>query len=139
MICSYNIAIWAPPILNRRLYKLPFHDLQLKQNDHPTCLSSEEPCRPSPSQLARHRSKPTCQRVWFAAWPRGARPVTSKSMAWGGSYLSRVTYTRYKREICYFATLNFGCLLLCHPVSMTSGTICVYDLWARWHTSEAHK
>jgi hypothetical protein len=43
------------------------------------------------------------------------------------------------REICDFATLNFGCLLLCHPVSMTSGTICVYDLWTRWHTSEAHK
>jgi hypothetical protein len=43
------------------------------------------------------------------------------------------------REICYFATLNFGCLLLCHPVSMTGGTVCVYDLWVRWHTGEAHK
>jgi hypothetical protein len=42
-------------------------------------------------------------------------------------------------EICYFATLNFGCLLLCHPVSMTGGTVCVYDLWVRWHTGEAHK
>jgi hypothetical protein len=43
------------------------------------------------------------------------------------------------REICYFATLNFGCLLLCHPVSMTGGTVCVYDLWVRWHIGEAHK
>jgi hypothetical protein len=42
-------------------------------------------------------------------------------------------------EICYFATLNFDCLLLCHPVSMTGGTVCVYDLWVRWHTGEAHK
>jgi hypothetical protein len=41
--------------------------------------------------------------------------------------------------ICYFATLNFGCLLLCHPVSMTGGTVCVYDLWVRWHIGEAHK
>jgi hypothetical protein len=43
------------------------------------------------------------------------------------------------REICCFATLKFGCLLLCHPVSMTGGTVCVYDLWVRWHTGEAHK
>jgi hypothetical protein len=43
------------------------------------------------------------------------------------------------REICCFATLKFGCLLLCHPVSMTGGTICVYDLWVRWHNGEAHK
>jgi hypothetical protein len=42
-------------------------------------------------------------------------------------------------EICYFATLNFGCMLLCHLVSMTGGTVCVYDLWVRWHTGEAHK
>jgi hypothetical protein len=42
-------------------------------------------------------------------------------------------------EICCFATLKFGCLLLCHPVSMTGGTICVYDLWVRWHNGEAHK
>jgi hypothetical protein len=42
-------------------------------------------------------------------------------------------------EICYFATLNFGYMLLCHPVSMTGGTVCVYDLWVRWHTGEAHK
>jgi hypothetical protein len=44
-----------------------------------------------------------------------------------------------RREICYFATLNFGCLLLCHPMSMTGGTVCVYDLWVRWHIGEAHK
>jgi hypothetical protein len=43
------------------------------------------------------------------------------------------------REICCFATLKFGCLLLCHLVSMTGGTVCVYDLWVRWHTGEAHK
>jgi hypothetical protein len=36
-----------------------------------------------------------------------------------------------KGEICCFATLKFACLLLCHPVSMTGGTICVYDLWVR--------
>jgi hypothetical protein len=42
-------------------------------------------------------------------------------------------------EICYFDTLNFGCLLLCHPVSMTGGTVCVYNLWVRLYTSEAHK
>jgi hypothetical protein len=47
--------------------------------------------------------------------------------------------TTREREICYFATLNFGCLLLCHPVSMTGGTVCVYDLWVRWHIGEAHK
>jgi hypothetical protein len=41
--------------------------------------------------------------------------------------------------ICCFATLKFGCLLLCHPVSMTGGTVCVYDLWVRWHTGEAYK
>jgi hypothetical protein len=35
------------------------------------------------------------------------------------------------REICCFATLKFDCLLLCHPVSMTGRTVCVYDLWVR--------
>jgi hypothetical protein len=30
---------------------------------------------------------------------------------------------------CYFATLNFVSLLLCHLVSMACGTIYVYDLW----------
>jgi hypothetical protein len=44
-----------------------------------------------------------------------------------------------KREICYFATLCFGSILLCHHVSITSETICIYDLWVRWYTDEAHK
>jgi hypothetical protein len=43
-------------------------------------------------------------------------------------------------EIGNFATLSFGFLLLCHPVSMTGGTICVYNLWTRRHIiGEAHK
>jgi hypothetical protein len=46
-----------------------------------------------------------------------------------------VNFTSHKtmllREICNFATLSFDFLLLCHLVSMTGGTIYVYDLWAR--------
>jgi hypothetical protein len=55
------------------------------------------------------------------------------------SHSSVPGWPRRGREICCFATLKFGCLLLCHPVSMTGGTVCVYDLWVRWHTGEAHK
>jgi hypothetical protein len=53
--------------------------------------------------------------------------------------LARAAVPLQAREICYFATHNFGCLLLCYPVSMTGGTVCVYDLWVRWHTGEGHK
>jgi hypothetical protein len=42
------------------------------------------------------------------------------------------------RKIRYFSS-HFGCTLLCHLVSITGGTIYVYDLWTRWHTEEAHK
>jgi hypothetical protein len=31
---------------------------------------------------------------------------------------------------CYFVTPSVGSLLLCHLMTMTCGTICVYDLWA---------
>jgi sorbitol-specific phosphotransferase system component IIC len=30
----------------------------------------------------------------------------------------------------YFVTPSVGSLLLCHPMTMTCGTIYVYDLWA---------
>jgi hypothetical protein len=51
----------------------------------------------------------------------------------------RLALPHMTREICDFVSLNFVCLLLCHHVCMTGGTICVYDLWVRWHTGEAHK
>lgn len=37
----------------------------------------------------------------------------------------------WKRGKCYFATLSFVSLLLCHPMSMICKTIYVYDLWVR--------
>lgn len=32
------------------------------------------------------------------------------------------------REICNFVTVSFGLMLLCRSISITDGTICVYDL-----------
>jgi hypothetical protein len=46
--------------------------------------------------------------------------------------MSCILFCYSKQEIYYFATLCFGSMLLCHHVSMTSGTICVYDLNGLW-------
>lgn len=61
-------------------------------------------------------------------WPS---PVASFSLHVNGKapengWPRYVTFVR--REIYDFVALNFGCMLLCYPVSIMGKIICVYDL-----------